>query len=125
MAVELLEALTTNLLEDDNLVSPGLVIDDGSLNDCTFNIRSTDLYCTLILNEEYLVELNISTFGLRKSLHKDLISSLYLELLACNVYDCVHYKLCLKFGTVSACLSGQDLSCSAVIKRTANVAFFL
>ena len=92
MAVELLEALATDLLEDDDLVSLDLVIEDGGLYDCTFNIGSTNLHGLVVGNEENLVKLHISTFDFGKPLHKDFISSFYLELLACNEYDSVHNK---------------------------------
>ena len=90
MTVALLETLATDLLEYEHLVCSCGIIENGSLYNGTFYIGSSDLDCSLILNEEDLVELNISTFGLRKSLDKDFISSFNFELLACNVYDCVH-----------------------------------
>ena len=90
MSVALLEALAADLLEDKHLVCPCSIIEDGCLYNGTLYIGSSDLYGSLVLNEKDLVELNISTFGLRESLDKDFISSFYFELLACNVYDCVH-----------------------------------
>ena len=42
-----------------------------------------------------IVEKVIALDDSRKAVHKDVHSSFYLELLACNVNDCVHYqKLC-------------------------------
>ena len=98
MTIALLEALAADLLEYKHLVCPCLVVNDCCLDNCAFYIGSSDLYVSLVVNEKNLVELNVSTFGLRKSLDKDFISSFYLELLACNVYDCVHKKTLLKFG---------------------------
>lgn len=79
-----------DLLENDNLVSSAGIIKDGGLYDSTLDIRSSDLYLALIVNEEHLIELYGSTFGLRKSLDKDFSASLYFKLLACDVYDSVH-----------------------------------
>lgn len=90
MTVEFLEALATDLLENDNLVCLYIISEDGSLYYCTLYIGSTYLYCCIICNKEDLGELHISTLGVGKPLHKDFISSFYFELLACNVYDCVH-----------------------------------
>ena len=90
MSVALLEALAADLLEYKHFVCPCSVIENGCLNNGTLYIRSPDLHGSLVLNEKDLVELNISTFGLRKSLDKDFISSFNFELLACNIYDCVH-----------------------------------
>ena len=64
-------------------------------------IGSTDLDTRVTRDEEDLVELNISTIRSREAVDEDFIASLYLELLACNVYDCVHNKLYQKVSTVS------------------------
>ncbi len=106
MAVEGLEALAANLLEDDNLVCLDGIVEYGSLYDCSFNVWSPYLHVAVIVDEKHLLELHISTFGIGKPLHKDLTSGLYLELLACNFYDCVHLKLCFKVSTASARLRG-------------------
>ena len=97
MAVQGLEALAADLLENEHLVCLGIVIEDGSLDNCTLYVRSTDLDTRVTSDEEYLVELYISTIRSREAVDEDLIASLYLELLACNFYDCVHNKLYKKF----------------------------
>lgn len=107
MAIEFLEALATDLLENKNLVCLCIIIEDGSLYDCAFYIRSTDLDCTLVVEEKYLVELYISTLGLRKSLDKDFVASFNFELLTGNFNDCVHKKTLLKVSAVSVCHLGQ------------------
>ena len=43
MAVELLESLATDFLENEHLVSLCLVIENGGLHDCALNIRITEL----------------------------------------------------------------------------------
>ena len=101
MSVALLEALAADLLEDEDLVSFSIVIEDGGLDHCAIYIGSTDLDTRVTRDEEDLVELNISTIRGREAVHEDFIASLYLELLACNVYDCVHNKLYQKVSTVS------------------------
>ncbi len=90
MAVQLLESFTTDFLENKYFLCLGLVIEDGSLDNSTLNVRSTDLDCTLILNEEHLVEFYFSTLASLESVDKDFHSSFNFKLLACNVYDCVH-----------------------------------
>lgn len=90
MAIALLEALATDFLEYKNLVSFHIILEYRSFHYCTIYIRSTNLYICVISDEKYFLELHISTFGISEPLHKDLISSLYFKLLACNVYDCVH-----------------------------------
>ena len=90
MTVELLEALAANLLEYKNLVSLYIIFENSSLHDCALNIRSSDLNSLSVSDEKHLAELNISTLGIGEPLHKDFVASLYFELLACNVNDCVH-----------------------------------
>ena len=92
MTVALLEALAADLLEYEDLVSPYIISEYGSLNASALNIRSTYLNITLILYEEDLGELHCSTFCIRKTVAEDFVASFNLELLAGNFYDCVHYK---------------------------------
>ena len=103
MAIELLEALAADLLEHEDLVGLGVVIQNGSLNNGSLYIRSSDLDGLSVGDEEYLVELYISTLGIGKPLHKDFVASLYFKLLACNVYDCVHQTILLNVWAVSVC----------------------
>ena len=103
MTVELLEALATDLLENEDLVGLCIVIEYGSLNNGTFYIRSSDLDSFSVCDEEHFAELYFSTFGIGKPLHKDLIASFHFKLLACNVYDCVHQTNSLKVWAVSVC----------------------
>ena len=90
MAIALLEALATDLLEDKNLVSLYLIVQNCSLYYSTFNIRSSDLYSLSVSDEKNFSELHSSTFFSRKAVYEDFISSFNFELLACNVNDCVH-----------------------------------
>ena len=92
MSVAGLETFAADLLEYDDLLGPALVTNNSSLDYCTLYIRSADLYLALIVYEEDLVELHISTFGRSKTRNKDLDASLYFHLLACDVYDSVHLK---------------------------------
>ena len=101
MAVEGLEALAADLLEDDDLVSLHGIIEHCSLDYRSLNIRSSDLHLRIVCNEKHLGELHISTLGIGKPMHKDFISSFNLELLACNFNYCVHLKLLFKVPTAS------------------------
>ena len=103
MTIEGLEALAADLLEDEDLVGLGIVIQNSGLDHRTIYVRSTDLDGLSVSDEEYLVELYISTLGIGKPLHKDFVASLYFKLLACNVYDCVHQTILLNVWAVSVC----------------------
>ena len=91
MSVEFLETLAANLLEYDDLVGLCVIIKYGSLYEGALDVRSSNLNLSLFVDEENFVKLHSFTFGLRKSLHKDFVASLNFKLLACNVYDCVHF----------------------------------
>lgn len=127
MTVELLEALAADFLEDKHLVRLHLIVQYGSLDHRSINIRSSDLYRSVVSHEEDLLELHISTLGIGKPLHKDFVASLNLELLACNVYDCVHLKLHFKSFDRKRLPSRQLLSglTAIIIYRTANLLIFL
>ena len=103
MTVELLEALAADLLEYKDLVCLGLIVQDGGLDYCALYIGSSYLHGLPVCDEEDLAELYISTFGIGEPLHKDFVTSFYLKLLACNVYDCVHQTILLNVWTVSVC----------------------
>ena len=90
MTVQFLEALATDLLENEHLVCPCTVIEHGCLDNCAVKIRSTYFNALVISNEKHFSELHGFTFGLRKPLNKDFIASLNFKLLACDVYYCVH-----------------------------------
>jgi len=107
MAVELLETLAADLLEDEDLVGLCFVIEYGSLYDGSLHIRSSDLDCLAVGYEQHLAELYVSTFGIGEPLHKDFVASLYFKLLACNFYDCVHQTILLNVWAWSVCPSGS------------------
>ena len=90
MAIERLETLATDFLENKHFLGFGVVVQDGGLYHSTLYIGSTYFHGTLIVQEEHLVELyGFSVFGL-EAVHEDVHASFYLKLLACNVYDSVH-----------------------------------
>lgn len=90
MTIELLEALATDLLEYKHLVSLYLVIEDSSLDNSALHIGSTHFESALVLDQQHFAELHDLAFGLGKSLNENLVASLNFELLACNIYNCVH-----------------------------------
>ena len=92
MAVELLESFATDFLEYQYFLCLGIIIEHGSLNHCAFYVRGSDLHFALIVEEKHLVELDRLIVIGRKTVDENLCTSLYLELLACNVNDCVHSK---------------------------------
>ena len=125
MTVQGLEALATDLLEYEHFVCLGVVIDDGGLDHCSIYIGSANLYGLSVCDEEDLGELYICTFGLGEPLHKDFITSFYLKLLACNVYDCVHQTNFFKRLGLERLPFRQHLLSSSVIKWTAKIAINL
>ena len=90
MAIALLETFATDLLEHEHLLSLDIVGKNGSLYNGAFYIRSTNLNCTLILDEKYFVKLYGLVFLCCEPVDKNLGTSFYFELLSCNVYNCVH-----------------------------------
>ena len=90
MSVQFLEALATDLLENENLVSLCIIIENRGLDHCPVNIGSAYADLSFVIDEEDFVELHTGTVCSRKAVAKDFFSSFYFELLACNVYDCVH-----------------------------------
>ncbi len=109
MTIELLEALAADLLENKNLVCLCLIIEYGSLYNCTVNIRSTDLDFLAVCDKKYFAELYVSTLGIGEPLHKDFVASLYFKLLACNFYDCVHQTIIFNVWAWSVCPRGSSL----------------
>ena len=67
VAVQRLESLTTDLLENKHFLRLGVVIDDGSLDDRAFHIRSSDLDGAGLVDEEHLVELDRLTVVSREA----------------------------------------------------------
>ena len=99
MSVALLEALAADLLEDEDFVSLGIVIQNSGLDHRTIYVRSSNLDAGVGRDEQHLVELYSSTIRSREAVDEDFIASFNFELLACNVYDCVHKnKLVKSFG---------------------------
>lgn len=92
VAIALLEALTADLFEYKDFVSPYVIGNNDSLHRCAFHIGRTYLDTCLVLNEKHFVEGDLCVFCRRKTVAEELAASLNFELLACNVYDCVHYN---------------------------------
>ncbi len=90
MAVELLEAFTTDLLEHDHLVTLDVVLKDCCLYYSTLYIWSANLYCTLVIEKEHLVELYSLIFLCCETIYIKYGTSLNFELLSCDIYNCVH-----------------------------------
>ena len=103
VAVQFLEALAADLLENEHLVCLYIVCEHGCLNNSAFNIGSTDFDLALDIDEEHFVKLYFCIFSLRKTGNENLVSGLYLELATCNVYNCVHKKNFFKVLAASGC----------------------
>ena len=84
--------LATLHLEDDNLIALYKRLDNLTHNFCAFYGGRTYLYCTFIVNKQYLVKFNSLTFlSLLDVVYKELLALFSLELLTVNLYDCVHF----------------------------------
>lgn len=101
VTVQLLITFTTDFLEYKHFLGLGIIIDDGSLDNRSLNIRRADLYGTLVIDEKNLAELYCSTLVSLQAVDKDILSGLNFKLLACNIYNCVHNKTFVKVPTVS------------------------
>ena len=89
---QFLIAFAAFLLENEHLLSFTAVIEDSSLHNCSFDIRRTDFYISVGIDKEHFAELYCRAFFSGKAIHKNFHASLYLKLLACNVYNCVHFE---------------------------------
>lgn len=90
MAIALLESLTTDFLENQYFLCLYVIGKNSSLHYYTINIWSTYLNGAAILNEQYFVKLNTLVILGSETVYKDFRASLNLELLTCNIYNCVH-----------------------------------
>lgn len=90
MTVALLETLATDLLENEDLLSPDGVVEDGGLYTCSIHIRSSDLDFPVLVEEKHLVEFDLLILRGREAIDKKLGTSFNFKLLSGNVYDCVH-----------------------------------
>ena len=105
VTVELLETFATDLLENEDLVCAGRIIEDGGLHDCTLDIGGSYLDGLAVCYEENLGELHGLAVLCCEAVDKNLIAGFDLKLLACNVYDSVHIKLkLLKFRPQASAL---------------------
>mgnify|MGYP003320065766 CR=1 FL=1 len=88
---ELIEALTTLLVEHLNLLTAYLYLRYLENYLCTLNDWGTNGDCTVIVNEEHLLDgdliANLSTCDVQNA---DLLIWLNIELLALNLNNCVH-----------------------------------
>ena len=91
MAIELLEAFTTDFLENENLLGLYIVGKNGCLYNCAIYVRGANLNGSTVLDEEHFVELDSLIFLGCKTVDKDFRASFYFELLPCNINNCVHY----------------------------------
>ena len=109
MAVQLLEALATDFLENQYFLCFDIIGKHSGLYGCALDVRGSHLDVAAIVNEEDLVEFHCLIFLRGKAIYENLSASLYLKLLACNVNDCVHCCKNIKFPTAGVRTRGADL----------------
>ncbi len=91
MTVLLAIVLSALHLEDNDLVAFYERIDNLAYYFGTFYGRCTYLYCSFIVDKQYLVELNSLAFlSILDVVDEQFLALLCLELLTVNLYDCVH-----------------------------------
>ena len=93
MTVLLAIVLAAFHLENDHLVT----FDKRSVylhnNFCSLDNGCADFYGTVIVYEQYFVKLyGLTCFSVLNVVHEEFLSLFYLELLAVNAYDCVHFN---------------------------------
>ena len=94
MTVELAVALTTLLVEDEDLIPFHEWADDLAYDLSTCYLRSTDGDYTILVHEEDLVEFYYcAALSPLDVVDEETTALLYVELLALNVYDNVHYAV--------------------------------
>lgn len=91
MTILLAIVLAALHLEDDHLVT----LDEGVHNFyyyfCTIYCGCTDSDCSIVVYEQYLVELNsLTSFSILDVMNEELLALFCLELLTVNFYNCVH-----------------------------------
>ena len=93
MTVELAVALTTLLVEDEDLVTLHEGSDDFANHLSTFHNGGTDSDSTILVYEEDLVKFYYcATLCTLNVVNEEATALFYIELLALNVYDDVHYR---------------------------------
>lgn len=91
MTVELAQTFSSLLVEYENLVTLDELRSDLAYNLCTLYCWSTYCYCTLILNEEHLLEFYcVTILSILDVVNVQLLASLYSVLLTFDFYNCVH-----------------------------------
>ena len=124
MAIAFLETLAADFLEYEYLVSLGLIFEDGGFDDGTLYIRITELDLPFGVNEQDLVELDGRILRRRKTVDEDLVACFDLELLACNIYNCVHKIKNFNKFRPEAPASRAGLREPPGPKRTAKIGIF-
>ena len=109
MAVQLLESLATDFLENQYFLGLYRVVKHCGFHDCALYVRGSDFHCTLVIEKQHLVELYRLVFLGSKAVYENLRTSLNLELLSCNVNNCVHFNKTIKFPAASARLLVAEL----------------
>jgi len=92
MTIALARVLATLHLENDDLVTLYKGVHYFYYYFGTLYLWCTDSYCTLIVYEQYLVELNSLTgLNILDVVNEQFLALLDLKLLTVNLYDCVHF----------------------------------
>ena len=99
MTVQLAVALTTLLVENKNLVALNQGRNYFAYNLSTLYSRSTYGDGTFVVYQQHSLKLNsLTSLGISHVVHEELLTSFGLELLTVNLYDCVHFIICILTG---------------------------
>ncbi len=89
MTVHLLVSFSSLLVEDQNLFTFDVLNHLGTYT-CAADCRSTDSDFTILIFQHHGVKRNFRTLFVFQAVDEDLLIFLYLELLSCYFYYCVH-----------------------------------
>ena len=109
MTVLLAIVLAALHLEDNHLVALHERVHNFYYYFCTLNGRCADSHCSVLVNEQHLVEFNsLAGLGVLHVVNEEFLALFDLELLTVNFYNCVHFNYLNGFfrkanGSISHC----------------------
>ncbi len=90
MTSQFLVSFTTFFLENQNFLTSAGIVENGSLHYCTLYVWSAYLDSPVCIYQKHFVELDCSAFLRCKAVDENFHTSFNLELVSCNIYNCVH-----------------------------------
>ena len=96
IAIELAIALAALLVENEHLLTLNERRYYFAYYLGAFYSRSTYLYVAVVVNQQHVVKFNsLAVFGAADVVYIELLALFCFELLTVNLYDCVHFIICI------------------------------